>query len=65
MSNNNCIVVCDVVIIKLEALGFDLGDNEDHGPIFDALEQVVFVKTDKLKELQEEIQVLAGRLRLI
>ena len=39
----SCTEVCDEVIKRLIDLGFDLGDDEDHQPIFDALEKVEFV----------------------
>lgn len=35
----SCIDVCNEVCSRLESLGFDLGDDEDHGPILAALNQ--------------------------
>ena len=44
---DTCNEVCDEVIRRLKGLGFDVGDDEDHQPIFDALQEVVFIRDDQ------------------
>lgn len=44
---DTCPDVCDEVIRRLKSIGFELGDDGNHQPIFDALALVRFSRTDK------------------
>lgn len=44
MSEPDCTDVCEVVIAKLQSLGFKISDESDHSDILEALDKVKFAK---------------------
>lgn len=47
MSDVSCSDVCEIVIWRLKALGFDISDDPDHTDVLDALDNVKFIKIEK------------------
>ena len=47
---DTCNEVCDEVIRRLTGLGFDVGDDENHQPIFDALQKVTFISEEHFND---------------
>jgi len=44
MSEMSCSDVCEVVMMRLKSLGFEISDDPDHTDVLDALDSVKFVK---------------------
>ena len=59
---NDCGDVCNEVICRLTALGFDLGDSEDHEPIFNALDRCVIMRPNTVRRIRHHLKTYLDQI---